>query len=305
MSKVSNSNVSIGSTASSSETNAKFSDVAAATGTIDAGNVRYEGIDSTQLKDNYLIVRRGYVDNEVTDATAGVAYSMLRDGSFGSGAQAVNHVGSTADSTGLLLDFSSNPLTLKDGDLLRIWHSCHLYKHEYGNYIYTPGGGYVGGGTAYLCATYPVWSLTPSFAASGTTPTGFESFPGLSTNWVNTTLGSGHPTMIQQPEYGGSYNKRGYGLALYPLHGVKIGTSDMRVRYTGGSTLNYQHSGSDLKVYALRIFFLGPVYYQRYNDAGSDFLSFTTSNVATGALFNNAYISHGHVGFMQMRGGSV
>jgi len=304
MSKISNSNVLIGSTASAASANAKFSDVVTATNDIDAANVAYQGIDTKQLKDNYLIERRGYVDNGVTNATAGVAYNMVKDGSFNSGAQAVNHVGSTAASTGLLLDFSSNPLTLKDGDMLRVWHSCHLYKHEYGNFISGAGGSYAGN-VFYACATYPVWALTPAFAASGTTPTGFESFPGLSTSWVNTTLGSSQPIMIQQPDYSGSYNKRGYGIALYPLHGTKIGTSEMRTRYTGGSTLNYLHSGSDLTVYAMRVFFLGPLQYHRYNYGGADFLSFTASNTSVGANFNNAYISHGHIGFMQMRGGKV
>ena len=55
MSKISNSNVLIGDRADSAATNAKFSDVATATSSIDADNVRYEGIDNTQLKNNYLV----------------------------------------------------------------------------------------------------------------------------------------------------------------------------------------------------------------------------------------------------------
>ena len=178
MSKISNSNVLTGDAASASATNTKFSDVATATSSIDANNVRYEGVDNIQLKDNYLVVRRGYVDNEVTNATAGVAYTTVKDGGFASGVQAINHVGSTAASTGLLLDFRSNPLTLKDGDLLRIWHSCHLYKHEYGDFIKVGGGGYSGGIKPYVFTTFPMWSTAPTFSKPGTTIVGFEPFPG-------------------------------------------------------------------------------------------------------------------------------
>ena len=309
MSKLSNSNVLINSVASASVVNDKFSDVNTATSDIDANNVAYQGVDTGQLKDNYLIVRRGYVDNEVTSASAGMPYNAVVDGSFMSGSQPIDHVGSTAGSTGLLLDFSSNPLVLKDGDLLRIWHSCHLYKHEYGNLILTANGGYTSpaGSVGHLVAcTYPMWSLRSDW---NTVPaaTGFEPFPGWEEKWRQSTWGSaaGEQVQIQQPTYSGTYNSRCYGLAVYPLHGSKISSSEMRCRYTGGSTLNYQHSGSDLTVYAMRVFFLGPMRYVRYSSSGVDFLAYMSINSSIAANFNQIYFSHGHVGFMQMRGGSV
>ena len=304
MSMISNTNVLTGTTVSSSSVNNKFSDVAAATGDIDASNVRYEGIDSAQLKNNYLVVRSGYVHNEVPSSATDTPYSALKDGSLNSGVQAVSHVGSTANSTGLLLDFSSVPLTLQDGDLLRVWHSCHLYKHEYGEYITTGGGAY--NNVDYVFTTFPMLSTVSTFSKSGTSSSGFEPFPGWSDQWNRSTMSGGDPIQIQQPGMSGSaYNSRSYGLALYPLHGTKISSSEMRTRYTGGSTLNYLHKGSSLTVYAIRIFTVGPVFYERYSSAGVDFLSFTEASTAHGAAFSNAHFSYGHVGFMQMRGGDI
>ena len=311
MSKISNSNVLTGDTASSSATNTKFSDVATATSSIDANNVRYEGVDNIQLKDNYLVVRRGYVDNEVTDATAGVAYSALNNGAVDSGLQAVGHVGSTKYSTGMLLDFSSDPLVLKDGDLLRIWHSCHLFNHEYGQMLSIGTGAYTGGLDKHVFTTFPMWSIGPTFSktasASAPSGTGFEPFPGWNTEWTSTMSGSpSSPIQIQQPGMSGSsYNSLTYGLALYPLHGVSISSSEMRVRYTGGSTLNYLHQGSNLTVYGIRIFTLGPVYYDRYTSGSTTYLAFKEASTAIASAFNNVYFSMGHIGFMQMRGGSV
>ena len=306
MSNISNNNVVVGSTANASEANSKFSDTATATSSIDENNVSYEGIDSAQLKNNYLVVRRGYVDNGVTDATAGIAYSALKNGSAGSGIKPVGHVDTTANSTGLLFDFGTVPLTLKDGDILRLWHSCHLYKHEYGDYIATGGGAYTSGTVKDVMTTFPMWAITPTFSKTGSSSTGFEPFPGWSTQWTRSTSSGGNPIQVQQPGMSGSsYNSRSYGLAVYPLHGVKISSSEMRTRYTGGSTLNYLHKGSDLTVYAMRIFTVGPVIYQRYSSGGVDFLSMTETSTATGANFANVYFSIGHFGFMQMRGGDV
>ena len=305
MSKISNSNVLVGGSVSASQINNKFSDVATATATIDANNVSYEGIDSTQLKQSYLIVRRGYADNEVTNATSGIAYSMLKNGSVGSGAQAVSHVGSTSGSTGLLLDFSSDPLRLKAGDLLRVWHACHLFKHEWGDYIATGRGAYSSGTVKHVMTTFPMWATSSVFSKSGTATTGFEPFPGWSNQWTRSTMSGGDPIEVQQPGMSGSsYNSRSYGLALYPLHGVKISSSEMRTRYTGGSALNYVHQGSDLLVYGIRVFTVGPLRYERYSSSGADYLSLTEATTAHAANFNNAYFSTGHVGFMQMRGGS-
>ena len=303
MSKISNSNVLTGNPASSSATNTKFSDVTTATGDIDEQNVAYQGIDSGQLKDNYIVVKRGFVSNDSSGSTT--PYSALKDGSFGSGVQAVSHVGSTANSTGLLLDFSSDPMVLKDGDLLRVWHSLSLFKHEWGDYISVAGGAYASGGAHYVTTTFPMWATSSTFTASGT-GTGFEPFPGWSTQWTRSTMSGGDPIQVQQPGMSGSsYNSRSYGLALYNLHGVRMSSSELRVRHSGGSTLNYLHQGSDLTIYAIRVFTVGPVYYQRYSSSGADFLSMTEATTAHAANFNNFYFGHGQIGFMQMRGGSV
>ena len=100
---------------------------------------------------------------------------------------------------------------------------------------------------------------------------------------------------------------RSYGLAKYPLHGTKISSSEMRTRYTGGSTLNYVHSGSEIYVWGLRVFMYGPVAYNPIPPATLGYDSFSLLSATTGsaALFNNFHISMGHIGFMQMRGGKV
>ena len=309
MSKISNSNVLTGGTATAAEANAKFSDVATATSDIDGDNVAYQGIDANQLKDNYLVVKCGYVDNGVTNATAGMPYNAFVDGTSMTGSQPIDHYGTTANSTGMLLDFSSDPLVLKDGDLLRVWHGCHLYKHEYGNLILVGNGAYVSPagrvGNAVAC-TYPMWALRSDWAVIPAA-NGFEPFPGWEEKWRQSTWGSasGEQVQIQQPTYSGSYNSRCYGLALHQLHGTRISSSEMRVRHTGGSTLNYIHQGSDLRVYAMRVFFLGPMMYIRYTATGVDFLAFRSIGKSTAANFNQIYFSHGHVGFMQMRGGNI
>ena len=304
MSKISNSNVLTGNPASSSATNTKFSDVTTATGDIDEQNVAYQGVDSGQLKDNYIVVKRGFVSNDTEGSTT--PYSALKDGSYGSGVQAVGHVGSTANSTGLLLDFSSEPMVLKDGDLLRVWHSLSLFKHEWGDYISVAGGAYASGGAHYVTTTFPMWSTNSSFSKTGPTAVGFEPFPGWSTQWTRTTMSGGDPIEVQQPGMSGSsYNSRSYGLALYNLHGVRMSSSELRVRHTGGSTLNYVHQGTDLTVYAIRVFTVGPVHYQRYSSSGADFLSMTEATTAHAAYFNNFYFGRGQIGFMQMRGGKV
>ena len=306
MSKVSNSNVIVGSPVSASSINSKFSDVVTATSSIDENNLSYGAVDSVQLKDNYIVVKRGFVDNDSAGSTT--PYSALKDGSHGSGVQAVSHVGSTANSTGLLLDFSSSPMVLKDGDLLRVWHSLSLYKHEWGDYINPSagaGGAYTSGSVHYVTTTFPMWATSSTFTASGT-GTGFEPFPGWSTQWTRSTMSGGDPIQVQQPGMSGSsYNSRSYGLALYNLHGVRMSGSELRVRHSGGSTLNYVHQGSDLTIYAIRVFTVGPVHYQRYSSSGVDFLSMTEAATAIGANFRNFYFGRGQIGFMQMRGGSV
>ena len=298
MSKVSNTNVIVGDTVSTSEVDAKFSDVNTATSSINAENVSYQGVDYVNLKSNYLVVKSGYVDNEVTSATAAMSYSVVKDGSAGSGAQPLDHLGSTANSTGLLLDFRADPLVLKDGDLLRVWHACHLYKHEWGNFLYIPTGAY---GIENLCAaTYPMLS----FDSNLSTPN-FLPFPGISGGWMDSTDSGAEKIEIQQPDYSGSANHRSYGVALYPLHGTKIGTTEMRVRYTGGSTLNYQHQGSDITIYGIRVFLYAALHYKMQSSGSDGYLAFESSSSTHGTNLNNLYFSHGHIGFMQMRGGKV
>lgn len=307
MSTITNANVLVGETASSSGTDTKFSDVATATSSIDERNVRYEGLDSVNMTSNFVVVRRGYIDNEVTNATAGIAYSALKAGGANSGVQAVDHVDTTASSTGLLLDFSSFPLTLKDGDLLRIWHSCHLYKHENGNMI----SGYSSGPPAsyivspVVMTTFPGIARGPVFGKTGGSLTGWEVFPGWDTAWMNSTDSGSQIKLVNGPA--SSTNSRSYGLAQYPHHGTKISSSEMRVRYTGGSTLNYLHQGSDTLVYGIRVFMYGPVIYNPITPASSGAASYSFASSTTGAAASvaNYYISHGHIGFMQMRGGSV
>jgi len=307
MSTITNANVLVGETTSSSGTDTKFSDVATATSSIDERNVRYEGLDSVNMTSNFVVVRRGYIDNEVTNATAGIAYSALKAGGANSGVQAVDHVDTTASSTGLLLDFSSFPLTLKDGDLLRIWHSCHLYKHENGNMISSyssgPPASYIASPLAMV--TFPGIARGPVFGKTGGSLTGWEVFPGWDTAWMNSTDSGSQIKLVNGPA--SSTNSRSYGLAQYPLHGTKISSSEMRVRYTGGSTLNYLHQGSDTLVYGIRVFMYGSVIYNSIAPAtsGAASYSFISGNTAAAANFVNYYISHGHIGFMQMRGGSV
>ena len=55
----------------------------------------------------------------------------------------------------------------------------------------------------------------------------------------------------------------------------------------------------------MRVFFLGPMMYIRYTATGVDFLAFRSIGKSTAANFNQIYFSHGHVGFMQMRGGNI
>ena len=298
MSKVSNTNVIVGDTVSTSEVDAKFSDVNTATSSINAENVSYQGVDHMNLKSNYLVVKSGYVDNGVTDATAAMPYSVVKNGSAGSGAQPLSHLGSTASSTGLLLDFRADPLVLKDGDLLRVWHACHLYKHEWGNFLYIKTGAY---GIENLCAaTYPMLSYDSNLSTPNFLP-----FPGISGGWMDNTDSGAEKIEIQQPDYSGSDNYRSYGVALYPLHGTKIGTTEMRVRYTGGSTLNYQHQGSDITIYGIRVFLYAALHYKMQSSGSDGYLAFESSSSTYGTNFNNLYFSHGHIGFMQMRGGKV
>lgn len=307
MSTITNSNVLVGDVVSSSVIDSKFSDVATATSSIDEKNVRYEGLDSVNMTSNFIVVRRGYIDNEVTDATAGVAYSALKAGGANSGVQAVDHVGSTASSTGLLLDFSSMPLSVQEGDLLRIWHSCHLYKHENGNMISSyssgPPASYIVSPAAMV--TFPGIARSSTFGKTGGSLTGWEAFPGWDTAWMNSTDSGSQLKMVNGPT--SSSGSRSYGLAQYPLHGTKISSSEMRVRYTGGSTLNYIHKGSPMLVYGLRVFMYGSVIYNSIAPAssGAASYSFISASSASAANFANYYISHGHIGFMQMRGGSV
>lgn len=309
MSKISNSNVLVGSGADAAPTNTKFSDVATATGDIDANNVAYQGIDSGQLKDNYLVVRRGYVDNGVTDATAAIAYPALKAGGANSGVQSVDHVGSTTSSTGLLIDLSSNPLVLKDGDILRIWHSCHLYKHEHGNmitgYSSGPPAAYVVSQSSMVTFPGIAWGTGgASFGKTGGSLHGWEAFPGWDQNWMNSTDSGQEVKFISGPS---DTTYRSYGLAKYPLHGAKISSTEMRTRYTGGSALNYVHSGSEVYVWGLRVFMYGPVAYNPLTPASLGYSSFSmvSSTTAFGALVDNFHISMGHIGFMQMRGGTV
>lgn len=276
MSRIVNTNFGpAGTTTAAANANTKFTGVATATGAIDESNVRHEGIDRRNLDNNYIVVKTAYDDN----GNQSEDFQYNKSGTHG-GAFEVNHEGSPPSAgNGLEINMSSSPMVIKDGDLVRIYHSTVLSKHD------GVGFGVPSALFQWFMVTFPVWDTTSGSLA----------------NFVTLPL---HPTALNDPSTSQvnvdlEANKSG-GIALYQPFGPDGGGGSVLSRQNGMACWHYKHSGADLTVYGIRINANGPYKYVQVGGVrGWEQPPLIDALVHLGWL----KFSHGHVAVVQLRGG--
>lgn len=278
MGTINNNNVGpAGEIVSSTAVNAKFTDVAAATGTLDASNVRSEGVDRRTLAASRTepIVHVDYTSNGVTVGTP--------------------HAGQTgqtpfyiADGTGLTLTFAP-AVVLKAGDLLRINYTVHLYSHNDSNYksnfVATDAADSVG------VIFFPTWNIGA----------GYVVLPNQAN--VNQTFGGPASITID------STNNRTDSIAWASLEGVQsVGLCLARNTVHGAAYV--LHTGADVSLTNIQINCRGPIAYHAVGGATAlDIADWTADPYATPYGFNASQplsidLMSGQVSAIIMRGDS-
>jgi len=275
MGTINNTNVGpAGEIISKSAVNTKFSDVATATGTLDANNVRSEGVDRRTLgaARTEPIVKFDYVDNG--SGAAPVYSGQTGQGKF----EIVN----------LLLNWTSAPVEMKIGDLLRINFTIRLETHNDPNYL----ANFVAADSSDSVGIifYPVWDIG----------SGWEVLTDQAA--VNATHGG--PTYIPINDT----NLRTDSVAWCSLEGVH-GTPITVDRTVHGSCY-ILNAGSIKNIRQIRINGRGPVaFHERAGAASIEINDWTVNPYAVPFGFNAAQpmsftIGYGQLSAIIMRGDS-
>ena len=276
MGTISNSNVGpAGQVISTTTVNAKFTDVATATGTIDANNVRSEGVDRRTLAASRTepIVKFDYDDNGTgpavtyTGQTGRVPFEVLI----------------------LILDWTAAPVVMKAGDLLRINFTVRLDTHNDPNYL----ANFVTADSSDSVGVifYPVWDIGSGWAV----------LPNQAT--INSTYVGGTPYIPIN-----STDKRTDSVAWCSMEGIH-GTPIQTDRTIHGSCY-ILHSGGDETIEKIRINGRGPVaFHQRGGAASIEMNDWTIDPYAVPFGFNAAQpmtftVGYGQLSAIIMRGDS-
>jgi hypothetical protein len=240
MSTISTTNFEAGDTTDRTDANNKFSAVATATGSINEENVRSEGIDRRTLTS---------VASGRTEPIVFIDYDD-RDNSA-----ATTHAAQTGEASVVLsnvaLDMTSSPVTVTDGDLIRIHYTAFLTSINDGPYAtYGAAGEDHGGATASNPADaigvvfFPTWQLSSGGAFSALTN---------EANWLSS---------LTAPD-GIAINNttaKSDSIAFCSMEGY-LNTDCFPVRQIHGCW-NYKHTGADITLYQIQLNMRGPMVYQ-------------------------------------------
>ena len=235
MATISNTNVGpAGQVITTAAVDAKFTDIATATGTLDVNNVRSEGVDRRTL-DPSRTEPVGYVDY-VSNSGSAFPYT----GQTGRVPFEVNHAND------LLLDWTGSPVALSDGDLLRINFKVYFHSHTKNTYKAFASGATATASDSVGIIFYPVWDVGA----------GWSVLP----NQINVNA-----TLAVPPASGvigaiNSTTQRSDSIAWAGERGTAAGTTTSpRVSVHG--TAYILHSGLPVQIERIRINCRGPIVY--------------------------------------------
>ena len=281
MATISNTNVGpAGQVISSTTVNAKFTDVATATATLDVNNVRSEGVDRRTLAASRTepLAHMSYI----SVASAGTATGQTGESAFSLG------------TSGLRLS-PAGGFTLKAGDLLRINFTVRLESHNNQHYV-------------------PIVSQTTSPPLGPTLSTGLLFFP------VWRTAGGGSYSVLPSQAVMNNtvsapalipFNDtslRTDSAAWCSMEGIESGSNRI-CKNTVHGAFYYKHTGSDLVVDHVQINGRGPVAYEW--DAGTSAKVIRVPDWGAGPYSGNGWptswtlvLGAGQLSMMVIRGDS-
>ena len=282
MATISNTNVGpAGQVISSTTVNAKFTDVATATATLDVNNVRSEGVDRRTLAASRTepLAHMSY-----TNVTGTQAYTS----NTGEAPFSITHGGGS----GLLL---TPNFTLKAGDLLRINFTIRLESHDNNNYVpivsqttNPPLGPTLSTGLLF----FPVWET----ASSGS----FTVLPNQAV--MNNTVSA--PALIPFNDA----NLKTDSAAWCSMEGIESGANRV-CKNTVHGAFYYKHTTSDLLVNRIKLNGRGPVAYEW--DAGTSAKVIRVPDWGAGPYSSNGWptswtlvLGAGQLSMMVIRGDS-
>mgnify|MGYP003627140826 CR=1 FL=1 len=280
MGTINNANVGpAGQVITTAAVDAKFTDVATATATLDVNNVRSEGVDRRTLAASRAepIVYSDYTDNgavvkhDYTGQTGQVPFYLFHGG-------------------GLQLTFSP-AVVLKVGDLLRINYTANLYSHSDSNYksnfVTTDAADSVG------VIFFPTWNIGA----------GLVVLPSQAN--VNQTFGAPASIAID------STNNRTDSIAWCSLEGPEVSApAACKTHNTVHGTAYILQTGSDVSITQIQINCRGPIAYHAVGGARAlDIANWTADPYATPYTFSATQpltisVMNGQLSAIIMRGDS-
>lgn len=244
MSRITNASFTPGTVISSTDVNAKFTDVATASASIDEDNVRNEGIDRINIDDTGMVK---YWYTTTNAATSGTLYSEDELDAF-----AISHDGD------MELDFGAAGITLADGEMLRLKYTLNVEK------VLKTGSAV----TQYdLFCAFPTWDITDNTLAN------YEALPDHLDLLPTIAAATNFPI---EDAGGGTLNLTS-GYTVWPL----IGAADVpgyAIHRTALGNWSYLNdTGGNIIIYGIRLYGRGP--FIMYWDAANSLKTFRATGV--------------------------
>jgi len=231
---ISNSNVGpAGQVISATEVDAKFTDVAVASTTVDGQNIRSEGVDRRTL------------DSNRTEPISYMDYTSNNNGAFpfpylGQDGRVPFEVDHDND---LFLDWSASQVTLKDGDLLRINFTVYFDSHTKNTYRAFAGST---ASDSVGIIFYPVWDIGAGWSVL---PDQLDVDATLAAPPASGIIGAINST-----------TQRSDSMAWVSLEGVNATTRRDTLNSVHGAAY-ILHSGASVIISGIRINCRGPIAY--------------------------------------------
>ena len=293
MSTVNSTNEVPGDVTNAVSVNTKFTNVNTASGAINEENVRSEGVDRRNLAgaSDVPLAAVEYTTNSISTVPAGTVYAAQTGVNF----FPITH------GDGLLIDMNAAPVTIKDGDLVRIHFNIFLNSIDDAQYgTYGPAGPTSAGRAenppdAIGMLFFPMWKINGGGA--------FTVLPNEAD--FNSVIVAPAGIRINNT------TDKSDSVAFVSMEGYVDAGNCVAARNVHGSW-NYIHTGADVTVEEIQLHGRGPMVYQ-YDGVSREFHApvwgagrYAANFLdipAAGANFD-VTLSNGQVGFMVLRGDS-